>query len=144
MLSDYIEENKIELQRLLRLLAGLSEAQLNLKLPNGWTVASTLAHLAFWDSYALALFQGWERSGFKAASTQYEAINQAVDGMSQTIPAPALLRWVQASAEAIDRRVESVSPALTAAIEAGGVANFLLRAKHRGHHLNQIEALLRA
>ena len=144
VLEDYIGENKAELQRLVNLLSRLNAVQLNRQLPNGWTVAGVLAHLAFWDCYAQATLHEWQRSGFRVPATQYDAINAAVESMSRVLPAPALLQWVRERAEACDQCVAGVPPNLVEAIEGGGKANFLLRAKHRRHHLDQIDALLRA
>jgi predicted transcriptional regulator len=50
---------------------------------------------------------------------------------------------VRESAEAIDRKVESISPELAAAIETAGYVHFLRRAIHRRQHLDQIEFVLK-
>jgi hypothetical protein len=45
----FAESNRSQTERLRRLVAGLDARRLAIRLPNGWTVAGALAHLAFWD-----------------------------------------------------------------------------------------------
>ena len=55
MNETYVIENTVERDRLMALTARLTEEELRRQLPNGWSVATKLAHLAFWDLYWLAL-----------------------------------------------------------------------------------------
>jgi uncharacterized damage-inducible protein DinB len=142
MIGNYSEVNQSEYKRLTDLLASLSDEDLKRSLPNGWTIADVLAHLAFWDAYAIACFQEWARNGFKSPAAQYDAINQAVDGMSCLISSASLRRWVLEMAEASNRTAANASPEVQAAIQAAGRESFLCRSKHRSHHLDQIAALL--
>lgn len=137
----YSEENRKQRQRLLALLERLSDAQLAAELPNGWRVADALAHLAFWDRYALHALQEWQHSGFKMPGENWVVINAVVESMSRTIPFSALRAWVRESAEQCDHCVEQLPETLVKAIEAGKKENFLFRATHRRHHLDQIEKL---
>ena len=142
MNGNYAEVNEMELKRLADILASLSDDDLKRTLPNGWTIADVFAHLAFWDGYAIACFEEWGRNGFKSPAAEYDAINQAVDGMSCLIPATSLRLWVLEMAEASNRAAAAASPEVQAAIEAAGRESFLCRSKHRSHHLDQIVALL--
>jgi hypothetical protein len=144
MTENYRNENDAERTRLSALLDRLNEASLQRTLPNGWTVAAALAHLAFWDNYAIALLDEWKQKGFSSPAAQYDAINAAVESMSRAIPFAALVSWVRESAEASDRAAANASPALAAELEAAGKANFLRRSVHRRHHLDQIKTLLGA
>src|SRR5437764_14620463 len=45
----YIAENDRERRRLEALVGKLDDAALSRPMPDGWTVAGVLAHLAFWD-----------------------------------------------------------------------------------------------
>jgi hypothetical protein len=143
MIVDYVEENNRERARLQDLLDGLTEEKLQRTLPNGWTVAGALAHIAFWDAYAVATLKEWEKNGFSATSSPVHIVNEAVDNMSRIIPLAALPAWVRECAEASDLCAAQVSPELAAAMEAGGKTNFLCRFIHRRLHLDQIDALLR-
>lgn len=142
VIDNYAEVNQTEYKRLADLLTSLTEDDLKRTLPNGWTIASVLAHLGFWDAYAIACFEEWSRIGFKSPAAQYDAINQAVDGISRLIPPAELRRWVLEIAEASNRAAASASSEVQAAIQAAGRESFLWRSKHRSHHLDQIVALL--
>lgn len=144
MTDNYRSENDAERARLFALLDRLDEASLERTLPNGWTIATALAHLAFWDNYAVALHGDWKRKGFHKPAEETDIVNAAVESMSQAIPPAALLAWVRTSATASDQAAAEVSPELAAAIKTGGKVNFLRRSVHRRHHLDQIEALLGA
>jgi hypothetical protein len=115
MIDNYTEMNETEYKRLAALLASLSDGDLKRTLPNRWTIADVLAHLAFWDAYAVACFQEWSRNGFKSPAAQYDAINQAVDSISRLIPTASLRRWVLEIAAAANRAAANASPEVQAA-----------------------------
>jgi len=142
MNKHYCTENEVERQRLFRLTAPLTETDLSRELPNGWSVATKLAHLAFWDRYYLSLVQQWERVGFTSSPANADAINEAVRVLSRALPLIAVVPLVLDAAEAIDRKVEELAPELATAIEMGGYARILRRAMHRREHLDQIEKVL--
>ena len=50
--SDHVARNREQLERLRRLVARLGDDDLRRELPDGWTVADALAHLAFYDRRA--------------------------------------------------------------------------------------------
>jgi len=141
----YASENAAERERLVRLTSQLTKADLARELDDGWTIAAQLAHLAFWDQYALSLVEGWERNGFvKVTLVSVDALNEAAHLLSDAIPPPAAIQLAQAAAEAMDRKLETITPELAAAIEAGGHIRVLRRALHRREHLDEIEKVLGA
>src|SRR5215470_6911948 len=56
----FITENSNELRRLRALVERLSDADLARPTPGGWTVAASLAHVAFWDQRILFWLDRWE------------------------------------------------------------------------------------
>jgi len=142
MNATYAADNRTQRQRLFALTTKWTETDLTRQLANGWSVATKLAHLAFWDHYYLALIESWERTGFTSSSTETDAINEAARFLSRGIPPVAAVELVRAAAEAIDRKLESITPDLEAAIEASGRVRLLRRALHRREHLDQIESAL--
>ena len=56
-----IEENDAERVRLAAVVGRLTEADLACPLGGGWTVATALAHLAFWDRCNTLVLEHWER-----------------------------------------------------------------------------------
>ena len=144
MNETYSRQNAAERQRLTKLTAELTEEDLNRPMPNGWSVATKLAHLAFWDLCFLALIEEWERADFDYSRSKFDAINHAVLALSRLIPPTAVVGLVRDAADAIDRKLETVSPQLVAAIETAGCVHILHRAQHRREHLDQIEKVLGA
>ena len=55
----FAESNRRQAERLRRLVARLDASMLAVRLPNGWTVAVALAHIAFWDRQRLCLMRRW-------------------------------------------------------------------------------------
>ena len=135
----YVAENAAERERLRAIVANLDDDGLALPLPNGWTVATALVHLAFWDSYYLACVGEWERTGFAPSRANVDAINEAVHMVSLALPPRAAVQMVQAAADAIDRKLEGLAPQLASAIEGRGHTRILCRAMHRREHLDHVE-----
>src|SRR3954464_6989533 len=53
------ESNRTQTRRLHTLAGRLTPVMLALRLPDGWIVAVTLAHIAFWDRQRLCLMRRW-------------------------------------------------------------------------------------
>jgi hypothetical protein len=142
MVDDYAADNTAERKRLFALTSRWTEVDLSREMPNGWTVATKLAHLAFWDEYYLARIEQWERTGLTAANDDVEALTHAVRQLSGALSPKAAVTLVRAAAEAIDTRLTSITPKLRSAIEASGRVRLLHRALHRREHLDDIERVL--
>jgi hypothetical protein len=140
----YAVENTRERQRLQTLIANLSDEDLQRPLPNGWTVAITLAHLAFWDRQRLAVLKQWERAGVQPAPADADTINEGVRLLAAVIPPRRAAQVAVDAAEAIDQALEHMPADLMTAIEAGGQNRILRRSMHRRAHLDQIDAALRS
>ena len=108
----------------------------------GWRVSVALAHMAFWDTYALARLTRWEQSGVIPSSSDVDAINNAMRPLSEAIPARDAIKLALDAADAVDRKVEGLSSELAAAIEAAGLPQTLRRSVHRNEHLDDIERAL--
>jgi DinB superfamily len=138
----YAVENTHERQRLRTLIANLNDEDLTRPLPNGWTVAITLAHLAFWDRQRLAVLNQWERAGVQAAPADADTINEGVRLLAAVIPPRRAAQLAIEAAEAIDQALEHLSADLLTAIEAGEQSRILRRSVHRRAHLDRIDAAL--
>jgi hypothetical protein len=142
--TSYNERNQAETGRLASLAARLTAEDLDRSLGDGWTVKAALAHLAFWDRYAVAVLDGWAESGFQPVTTSVEHINAAALVGWLALPSAQVLREVVAAATAADLAAAAVSPELAAAIEAGGRARIFQRSLPRAAHLEQIASVLGA
>lgn len=140
--DDYRQENDIQRARLFRVTAALKKADLARPIPNGWTVATKLMHLAFWDQYALALLKRWRSTTPALSTLDVDAVNNAVRVLSLAVPTSAVVKLVRTAAEAVDREVAGLPTDLCAAIEQAGRGRILRRSVHRRAHLDQIEQAL--
>jgi hypothetical protein len=134
----YESANAVARQRLQRLIAHLDDDALARPLPHGWTVATALAHMAFWDQRALAALTSWEAHGI-APTAGDDTINAAVEALAQALPPRATVQLALSSAEAVDGKIDHLAPDLVATIIAAGLERFLYRARHRNEHLAELE-----
>jgi uncharacterized damage-inducible protein DinB len=142
----YIALNDAARSRLRALVARLSDADLARPMPTGWTVASVLAHLAFWDQRILALLDRWEQSPSTVPRAINEAdvdwVNDATKPLLLAMPPRRAAELTVATAEAVDARVAALPDSLLARNEAAGGPLLMTRAVHRGEHLDEIEHVL--
>lgn len=141
--------NDAERKRLTALVARLSDRDLARAMPAGWTVASVLGHIAFWDQRIVTLIETWRKAG--VGSPPRPEDESAVDWINDTTK-PLLLaieprraaELTARIAETVDRMVAELPEAFLAANARAGSPINLLRAEHRGEHLDEIEAALRS
>jgi hypothetical protein len=140
----YIQENARALARLRDLIAKLSDADLQRPLGGGWTVATALTHLAFWDRARLTALERWQTRGVPDGGNDSESVNAGVQMLSGAIPPRTTAQLAIASAEALDAALEQIAPELAAAIDASSSRALLRRSVHRNEHIDQIERALRS
>jgi hypothetical protein len=142
----YVALNDTERKRLERLVARCSDADLERTMPAGWTVAATLAHLAFWDERVRFLFERWEREG-SAPPPEDEAsvdwINDSAKPMFLVLPPRRAAELALKIARETDRAVEQLSDDMLTRNAAAPQPLNVVRATHRRQHLDEIEAVLR-
>ncbi len=144
-MEDYCAANAAATDRLRELVQRLTDADLDRPLGGGWTVKATLAHLAYWDRFAGAALQQWQRSGCTPSGEGDGAfINRAGLADWLAVPSQYVRSSVIEAAQATDRAAALISDSLHAAIEAGGEAWALNRHLQRSEHMEQIERALTA
>ncbi len=145
MEASTIGENTRERERLRRLVARLSDEELEHPMSDGWTVAGVLAHLAFWDRRLLVVLRRLkaDASAETPASMDAGVINDAMQPLCLAIPPRAAAQLVVHAAKEVDHEIETTSPEIIARIEASPNPMHIGRAKHRGEHLDEIERALR-
>ena len=141
----FIAENAAELRRLHALVDRLTDADLARPTPGGWTVASSLAHVAFWDQRILFWLDRWERGEPPRQLEQGDVdwINDAGKPLCLALPPRVAARLTVEVAEEVDRRLAALTDERIAANRAAGEPLFLTRAHHRKTHLDEIERVLR-
>lgn len=139
--------NDTERARLEALVGRLTDADLQRPMPEGWTVAGVLAHLAFWDQRAYLLLDRWQRENATPPpddGAHVDWINDASKPMFLALPPRRAAEIAVAIAEAADRKVASLSDELITRNAALATPVMLARANHRREHLDEIERALKS
>ena len=143
----YIEQNATERQRMRAIVEGLDEDGLRLAVNEYWTVAGVLGHIAFWDARVLSLADKLDRGDpFTASDAEPEDvdwINDASRGLIHAVPPLEAARLALQLAEEADARVATLPVDRLWPTDPDSPL-YALRATHRGEHLDDIEAALRA
>jgi hypothetical protein len=82
----FAESNRSQTERLRRLVRTLDAGRLAVRLPNGWTVAGTLAHVAFWDRQRLCLMRRWAAGEEASGAYDGDVFNAALQPLLEMIP----------------------------------------------------------
>jgi uncharacterized damage-inducible protein DinB len=139
----YVAENAAELRRLRTLVERLCDADLARPTPGGWTVAASLAHVAFWDQRVLFWLDRWDQGEEPQFDrSQADWINDAGKPMLLALAPRVAARLALEIAERVDQRVAALSDERVAANRAAGEPLLLARARHRKEHLDEIERVL--
>ena len=141
---EFAESNYFQTERLRRLAAQLDAAKLALRLPNGWTIAGALGHMAFWDRQRQFVMRRWAAGEAYAGDYAGDAINEAIQPLLELIPHDRVAAVAIQAAEEVDEYLMQVPDAIVeAALTLPNKPN-LDRGSHRGYHLDQIERALLA
>jgi hypothetical protein len=134
----YVAENEAERKRLVAR-----------PMPAGWTVASVLGHVAFWDQRIVALIEAWR--GRDAATPppleddrDVDWINDATKPLLLALDPRRAAELTLRIAETADRMVADLSDEHLAANDKAGSPINVRRAEHRREHIEEIEASLRS
>jgi hypothetical protein len=143
----FVAANGRELARMRALVLRLSDRQLGAMVNEYWSVAGVLGHLAFWDGRAL-YFAGklHRREPLTAPENEPEDvdwINDSSRPLIHAIAPRALAELAVSIAEETDQLMASLPDELLAGLDETSPLN-PVRANHRGEHLDEIEAALRA
>jgi DinB family protein len=119
----------------------LTDDQLRTPVGEHWTVAITLAHLAFWDRRALDSLQRSVAAGPEAADVDI-VVNDLSLPLWAAIPPRDAVRLALDAATATDAFVATLDGALADELLASHV-RWVRRSLHRNEHLDDAEAALR-
>src|SRR5436190_9750570 len=117
----FAESNRTERERLRALVRRLDAGRLAVRLPNGWTVAGTLAHMALWDRQRLCLMRRWAvgnmcggEPGDEARKYDGDLFNDAAQPLLELIPPELAAAAAVVAAEAVDAFLLSISDEVVA------------------------------
>jgi len=140
----YVAKNDAARQRLEKLVASCSDAELAHPMPAGWTVAAVLAHVAFWDSRIELLVDRWLTQNVPppAIFDDFDWINDAAKPMQLAVSPRKAAELTVAGAQTVDRMLQGLSDDMVGRIVQSKALS-LDRAEHRNEHLDEIEHALR-
>jgi hypothetical protein len=147
--ATFAERNRAELERLRALLERVGDGELRRPVNESWTVAGVLGHLAFWDGRALFLARKLlDDRPFTSSDEEPEDvdwINDSTRPLIHAIPPRAAAELALRIAEETDALIASLPPDLVDRAWPADPSSplNLLRASHRGEHLDEIEVALR-
>jgi len=137
----FVERNRASRERIRDLAARLSDDELQHRVGEHWTVAITLAHLAFWDRRALYVLDMTEREGKLFIPEIDIFVNDLSLPLWAAIPPRQAARLAVEAAQEVDRRLETFPPSLLEQIYTYN-QRWVVRALHRGEHLDEADAAL--
>jgi hypothetical protein len=139
----FIERNRASTNRIRALAAALTDEEMQHPVGEHWTVAITLAHLAFWDRRVLDVLDSTERDGKLFIPKIDIMVNDLSLPLWAAIPPRAAARIAIETAESLDIRLEGFPPALLEEIYAYN-ERWVVRALHRNEHLDDVDAALKS
>jgi hypothetical protein len=144
MNRDFEKTNKAAREKMRTLIEGMTDEQLTLPTVAGWTIASVLAHVAFWDFRILYLLRHWKENRIEPSPYDVDAINEAHKPLCLALAPRTAANLALQAAEAIDSEIEKTSDEWVEKIRAAKVQFKFERNEHREYHLEEIDETLRA
>ena len=139
----FIELNRASTERIRALAARLSDEELQHRVGEHWTVAIALAHLAFWDRRVMYVLDVTERDGKLFIPEIDIFVNDLSLPLWAAIPPREAARIAIETAKTLDVRLERFSPTLLEEIYIYN-KRWVVRAMHRGEHLNEVDRALKS
>ncbi len=134
-----IEQNNASRAGMRALFEKLSDAHYAIPLDNDWTIGTTLAHVAVFDSRAIQILNRWEREGVAPSPNDVDVINAALIPILRALPPASIKTLVLELAETLDAKLAALPDNVLEQFETVGGKPFnLSRAKHRNEHIEQI------
>jgi Mycothiol maleylpyruvate isomerase N-terminal domain len=138
----FVELNRASTQRIRDLAARLSDAELQQPVGEHWTVGIVFAHLAFWDRRVMYVLDMTERDGKLFIPEIDIFVNDLSLPLWAAIPPREAARIAIETSETLDNRLEEYSTALLEEIFNYN-KRWVIRALHRGEHLDEAETALK-
>jgi hypothetical protein len=141
-------QNDESRERLVRLVERLTPGQLEIDLGEGWTVASAIGHMGFWDRWQAArwteMLAGRWTSGDDSLIVAEHLANDALHPYWAGVAAHDVPALALEAAGTLDALIASAPDALADAIEGTPSAFLLHRHRHRDEHVDHIERSIAA
>jgi len=137
----FIALNHASTERI-RKMTNLSDAQLQTRVGQHWTVAIVLTHLAFWDRRTMYVLDKTEQNGKLFIPEIDVFVNDLSLPLWAAIPPREAARIAIETAEATDARLAAFPHHLLEEIYIYN-KRWVVRALHRNEHLDEADAALK-
>ena len=139
----FVQLNRASTERIRRLAQRLSDDEMQHPVGEGWTVVVTLIHLAFWDRRVMFALEMSEKSGNLVTPQIELLVNDLSLPLWAAVPPREARRLALETADALDKRLEAFpEPLLQQLFEYN--KRWVVRAMHRGEHLDEVDLALKA
>jgi hypothetical protein len=139
----FVELNRASTERIRALAARLTDEEMQHPVGEHWTVAIALAHLAWWDRRVMYVLDMTEKDGKLFIPEIDIFVNDLSLPLWAAIPPREAARIAIETSETLDKRLEDYSPALLEEIYNYN-KRWVIRALHRGEHLDDVDAALKS
>lgn len=138
-ITQIFKSNRESTARMKQLIQHLSDAQLTSMLPNGWTVAVTLAHMAFWDNRVIHLIEESKKEGKVSPSNFEDSINDIMEPFLRAIPSAEAASMAGRYADTLDLMLEECPAELLNQLDEVN-HRWVDRSLHRNDHLSDVKS----
>ena len=140
--ATYKEQNHASRERIRALANRLTDAEMQTKVGEHWTVAIVFAHLAFWERRVMYVLDMTEKNGKLFIPEIDIFVNDLSLPLWAAIPPREAARIAIEECETLDKRLEEYEPALLEEIYNYN-KRWVVRALHRNEHLDEADAALK-
>jgi len=138
----FMELNRASTERIRALAARLTDEEMQTKVGEHWTVGIVFAHLAWWDRRVMYVLDMTEKDGRLFIPEIDIFVNDLSLPLWAAIPPRDAARIAIETSETLDKRLEDYSPELLEEIYNYN-ERWVIRALHRGEHLDEADAALK-
>lgn len=142
--DDLLSATRASHVRFLAALEGLDERALTLRTSSGWTVAGTLAHLAFYDDWVIERWRRWLTAGhFQHLPDDITELANAAGERGWLAVSPHRAQTIaREAAAAVTQLLDELPPAALDDAVATNRLAMLDRSRHWEPHLDEVQRAL--
>jgi len=139
----FSELNRASTAHIRALAMRLTDEEMQTKVGEHWTVGIVFAHLAWWDRRIMYVLDMTEKDGKLFIPEIDIFVNDLSLPLWAAIPPRAAAQIAIETSETLDQRLEDYSPELLEEIYNYN-KRWVIRALHRGEHLDEADAALKS
>jgi hypothetical protein len=136
------QSNRKSTERMRQIIHGLSEKGLSHTTGNHWTIAVTLAHLAFWDQRVIHVIETAKKNNELNAPLFDDQLNDILTPILGAIPPADSARMAIRTVETLDQLLEECPAGIIDQMMATN-PRLVDRSLHRNDHLDEIESVMK-